>query len=342
MKSHTILRPAPTPGARNKYLTAIRRDGYSRSDVAAWLVQCGMCGREIHLTTNQWRCNKSGMCNECRRRTGMIGKRFGKLTVVKWAGVDDKHANQLWECKCDCGGTITAPTTLLNRGKMKSCGCMRARHDLEGKRFGKITVIRRIGLNRFNAVLWECRCDCGRVIVERASKLNSKPGQGIRSCGCDGRKNIPRDDQQLYDKWAAMRKHPHWRKWDDYATFKRWAERNGYHNGFTLVREDRNLPHSPSNSYWLNNPLLGKQYSSPSNWKPMTVYRDGDLFGQYPSLSAAAADVWEEEPNRTLEAILTALRDRASHKRTVPYLGHWMAEYDQNNARSPEDWTQAS
>lgn len=52
-----------------------------------------------------------------------IGKRFGKLVVIEYAG---KAANRniLWKCRCDCGGVIVRPSGQLTSGGVKSCGCL--------------------------------------------------------------------------------------------------------------------------------------------------------------------------------------------------------------------------
>lgn len=52
-------------------------------------------------------------------RNNLIGRRFGKLTVVSWA-----H-NSRWLCLCDCGGQSKVLTANLNRGNTSSCGCVR-------------------------------------------------------------------------------------------------------------------------------------------------------------------------------------------------------------------------
>lgn len=52
-------------------------------------------------------------------RTNLQGKKFGKLTVIEFAG------NSKWKCSCDCGGLSYVYTANLNRGNTLSCGCVR-------------------------------------------------------------------------------------------------------------------------------------------------------------------------------------------------------------------------
>lgn len=51
-----------------------------------------------------------------------IGKRFGMLTVLEYAG--KQKGMHRWHCKCDCGKETTVGQTLLQTGHTKSCGCL--------------------------------------------------------------------------------------------------------------------------------------------------------------------------------------------------------------------------
>lgn len=53
----------------------------------------------------------------------IIGQRFGKLTVVKHIGSNNK-GNAIWECKCDCGNIIQAQGIYLRNSHVQSCGCI--------------------------------------------------------------------------------------------------------------------------------------------------------------------------------------------------------------------------
>ena len=75
----------------------------------------------------------------------LIGQKFGKLTVESSAGTN-KWKHRLWECKCDCGNIVIVDTSRLRNGHTKSCGCLHPKaEDLTGKRFGKLTVVKKIG-----------------------------------------------------------------------------------------------------------------------------------------------------------------------------------------------------
>ena len=56
---------------------------------------------------------------------GSYGVKFGMLTCIERIG-SDKHGKAVWWFWCDCGNTINARITDVKRGKVKSCGCIRA------------------------------------------------------------------------------------------------------------------------------------------------------------------------------------------------------------------------
>jgi len=53
--------------------------------------------------------------------------------------------------------------------------------DLTNTKFGRLTVLERVGSNKHKTALWKCLCDCGNTIITNSNTLrvgNSK------SCGC--------------------------------------------------------------------------------------------------------------------------------------------------------------
>jgi len=61
----------------------------------------------------------------------------------------------------------------------------RAREDLTGQVFGRLTAIERVGYrstpNGTRNSYWRCKCECGKEKSVRISHLKSG---SIRSCGC--------------------------------------------------------------------------------------------------------------------------------------------------------------
>lgn len=58
------------------------------------------------------------------------GKRFGRLTVVRYNGADRSGAAR-WVCLCDCGEEKAILSTHLRGGKIKSCGCLMRESSLD-------------------------------------------------------------------------------------------------------------------------------------------------------------------------------------------------------------------
>lgn len=55
----------------------------------------------------------------------MIGKVFGRLTIIKFYG-KDSHRCRVWICRCVCGNETKVTTQHLRSGHTKSCGCYNA------------------------------------------------------------------------------------------------------------------------------------------------------------------------------------------------------------------------
>lgn len=125
----------------------------------------------------------------------IVGKTFGKLTVVAYAGVCRKGRNcdHLYKCVCSCGtaGVIARRSNLL-KGDKTSCGCahieanQRRIPDYVGRKFGRWTVLKRAPdrvskTGKSRSTMWLCRCDCGteKVVSTRALKTGMS-----QSCGC--------------------------------------------------------------------------------------------------------------------------------------------------------------
>ena len=72
--------------------------------------------------------------------------------------------------------------------------------DHTGKRFGRLTVLRRVPNKMHGETIWECQCDCGTHKVIRANFLAT----GLtNSCGCINR--IHGDWQTVeYDTWINI------------------------------------------------------------------------------------------------------------------------------------------
>lgn len=89
---------------------------------AKWICECSHGHRRII------RSNDLGLLPMCgclaKRKRDLIGRRFGRLTVISLHGRDANRNNQ-WRCVCDCGKEVTVISNSLLRGATKSCGCLK-------------------------------------------------------------------------------------------------------------------------------------------------------------------------------------------------------------------------
>lgn len=105
----------------------VTAEAKSRNGRAYWNVQCD-CGatKEVmgkHLI--------SGAIQSCGclsrettskvRRLRLVGKKFGKLTVLRDTGTASRST---WECQCECGNVAMVTGDRLVSGNTKSCGCL--------------------------------------------------------------------------------------------------------------------------------------------------------------------------------------------------------------------------
>jgi len=67
------------------------------------------------------------------KRNDLIGQKFGRLTVLEFAG-KDKSRTALYLCKCDCGQKKIIISSEFKRGKIQSCGCLRKESSSERMR----------------------------------------------------------------------------------------------------------------------------------------------------------------------------------------------------------------
>jgi hypothetical protein len=116
----------------------------------------------------------------------LTGQKFGRLTVVSFNRREKRQT--YWNCVCDCGKEKSINGNSLKRGNTKSCGCYKKERtheacfkDLIGKKFGRLTVIKNMGLNKHGTFLYKCKCDCGKETIVIGSILAT--GR-VKSCGC--------------------------------------------------------------------------------------------------------------------------------------------------------------
>lgn len=54
------------------------------------------------------------------------GRRYGRVTVLRYVGYADASRHSVWRCRCDCGVEFDTFGAALRRGRTRSCGCYRS------------------------------------------------------------------------------------------------------------------------------------------------------------------------------------------------------------------------
>ena len=180
-------------GQRFGELVALGPTEERRWNQVVWECRCD-CGKTTYATSTDLVNGSTKSCG-ClseestarNRRNDLTGQRFGRLVAVCPTTMRS-CAYVVWECKCDCGRTVSVPSNELKKGKTKSCGCLRKDYisevligDLTGQRFGRLVAVKPTEERKNRFVMWECKCDCGNTVSVRSGSLTSGKGQ---SCGC--------------------------------------------------------------------------------------------------------------------------------------------------------------
>lgn len=139
---------------------------------------------------------------------------------------------------------------------------------LEGRRFGRLKVIKKADKKRKKKILWVCKCVCGKITVVWGLSLRSG---NTHSCGCSrgGKKTHGGSRTRLYRVWAHMKTRCNDIKNRDYKNyggrgikvckawlnsftiFRTWALANGYSDNLGIDRINNDKGYSPGNCQFL-------------------------------------------------------------------------------------------
>lgn len=148
----------------------------------------------------------------------LVGKRFGKLTVVACADTaysKNGYSYKMWRCKCDCGNYKNISTGNLVSGNTKSCGCYRVERN--------VSVFTTHGRSKSKLYrVWASIKD--RCYRQECAGFKDYGARGIRMC-----KEWKNNFQSFYD----------------------WAIANNYKDGLTIERKDVNGNYCPDNCCWI-------------------------------------------------------------------------------------------
>lgn len=163
-------------GKRFGKLTVLEYD----TEQKKWRCCCD-CGNESLVATGHLNAGNVKSCGCMSKRKDLTGQRSGLLTVIEETG-ERRRGSVLWRCKCDCGKECLRSTSELMDGTAVSCGCAWRQPAVKaGQRFGWLVAVEPTDKRSAKSVMWKCKCDCGNVVLVRATSL--KCGH-TTSCGC--------------------------------------------------------------------------------------------------------------------------------------------------------------
>lgn len=109
----------------------------------------------------------------------LIGMKFGRLTVVEFAGLKKYGLKNksLWKCYCDCEkkSEIIIVGTYLSTSETKSCGCISLPSVNENIKILKQRILNSIKKNEDNCWLWQgYLCEPKKLYGLTSSNLDGK------------------------------------------------------------------------------------------------------------------------------------------------------------------------
>ena len=117
----------------------------------------------------------------------LTGKRFGSLTVLHRVESHGKDGHAFWLCRCDCGNEFEVASSKIGKQTVSCPKCVYKKksedytENLEGKRFGRLTVVKLTNKKLHSFRVWTCVCDCGNTVDVASSHLKNG---STKSCGC--------------------------------------------------------------------------------------------------------------------------------------------------------------
>lgn len=142
-------------------------------------------------------------------KVDLTGRRYGKLTVIRYDHLVDRRS--YWLCKCDCGKEKVIRGDTLS--KIQSCGCVKKEQDKIN--FG-ITYNHQMTYHPAFSI-WDAMMN--RCYNQKQAAYKDYGGRGISVC----------------------------EEWHDVKVFCKWMDDNKFEKGLSIERKDVNGNYCPDN-----------------------------------------------------------------------------------------------
>ena len=179
-----------------------------------------------------------------------VNRQYGKYKVI---GYGKNRECLKIECM-NCGKIMDTTKYRLNHNSLIKCDCeeesgehiknVKMAKEMIGKKFNLLTVLEFAGRDNQKALLYKCKCDCGKEVVVRGYQLRTNR---VKSCGCFYTVKYPRPNNtfnfikknypdMICEEWLNNRK-----------AFYEWSREQGYPQLNYLIRKDKTKMYCPEN-----------------------------------------------------------------------------------------------